>query len=115
MLYSLLFGALAQLGARHTGSVEVTGSNPVCSIYYEEPQIRDFIGKSMICGILAVLFPSDNTFVEYLDKRASYSPIISSPSGNSRMTSAQVFVSLTLSFMGYSALPLISPSSTAHP
>ena len=25
-------GALAQLGARHTGSVEVTGSNPVCSI-----------------------------------------------------------------------------------
>ncbi len=27
------FGALAQLGARHTGSVEVTGSNPVCSIF----------------------------------------------------------------------------------
>ncbi len=26
-------GALAQLGARHTGSVEVTGSNPVCSMY----------------------------------------------------------------------------------
>ena len=25
------YGALAQLGARHTGSVEVTGSNPVCS------------------------------------------------------------------------------------
>ena len=25
-------GALAQLGARHTGSVEVTGSSPVCSI-----------------------------------------------------------------------------------
>ena len=25
-------GALAQLGARNTGSVEVTGSNPVCSI-----------------------------------------------------------------------------------
>ncbi len=24
-------GALAQLGARNTGSVEVTGSNPVCS------------------------------------------------------------------------------------
>ena len=27
------YGALAQLGARHTGSVEVTGSNPVCSIF----------------------------------------------------------------------------------
>ena len=26
------YGALAQLGARHTGSVEATGSNPVCSI-----------------------------------------------------------------------------------
>ena len=25
-------GALAQSGARHTGSVEVTGSNPVCSM-----------------------------------------------------------------------------------
>ena len=25
------FGALAQLGARHTGSVEVRGSNPLCS------------------------------------------------------------------------------------
>ena len=30
MLYSS-YGALAQLGARHTGSVEVTGSSPVCS------------------------------------------------------------------------------------
>ncbi len=27
-------GALAQLGARHTGSVEATGSSPVCSILY---------------------------------------------------------------------------------
>ena len=27
-----VFGALAQLGARHTGSVEATGSSPVCSI-----------------------------------------------------------------------------------
>ena len=26
------YGALAQLGARHTGSVEATGSSPVCSI-----------------------------------------------------------------------------------
>ena len=33
LLYNRLRdGALAQLGARHTGSVEVTGSNPVCSI-----------------------------------------------------------------------------------
>ena len=28
-----MHGALAQLGACHTGSVEVTGSNPVCSIF----------------------------------------------------------------------------------
>ena len=28
------YGVLAQLGARHTGSVEVTGSNPVCSILF---------------------------------------------------------------------------------
>ena len=27
-------GALAQLGARHNGIVEATGSNPVCSIFY---------------------------------------------------------------------------------
>lgn len=26
-------GALAQLGARHTGSVEATGSSPVCSTF----------------------------------------------------------------------------------
>ena len=32
-------GALAQLGARHTGSVEVTGSNPVCSIVYNKLDI----------------------------------------------------------------------------
>ena len=31
--YIVRYGALAQLGARHTGSVEVTGSNPVCSIW----------------------------------------------------------------------------------
>lgn len=31
---NLVNGALAQLGARHTGSVEVTGSNPVCSIFF---------------------------------------------------------------------------------
>ena len=30
--YSTSVGALAQLGARHTGSVEVTGSNPVSSL-----------------------------------------------------------------------------------
>ena len=28
-----VFGALAQLGARHTGSVEATGSSPVCSTF----------------------------------------------------------------------------------
>ena len=29
------FGALAQLGARHNGIVEATGSNPVCSIAWK--------------------------------------------------------------------------------
>ena len=33
-----VFGALAQLGARHTGSVEATGSSPVCSSW-ENPRI----------------------------------------------------------------------------
>lgn len=33
MLY-YAHGALAQLGARHTGSVEATGSSPVCSTEY---------------------------------------------------------------------------------
>ncbi len=28
---TLVLGALAQLGERHAGSVEVTGSSPVCS------------------------------------------------------------------------------------
>ncbi len=32
MIQYFLHGALAQLGARHTGSVEATGSSPVCSI-----------------------------------------------------------------------------------
>ena len=32
MVYCL-YGALAQLGARHTGSVEATGSSPVCSTF----------------------------------------------------------------------------------
>ena len=34
-------GALAQLGARHTGSVEVTGSSPVCSTL-KSPYLRAF-------------------------------------------------------------------------
>ena len=33
------------MGARHTGSVEVTGSNPVCSIFYCKPQIQDSYRK----------------------------------------------------------------------
>ena len=39
MIQYFLHGALAQLGARHTGSVEATGSSPVCSIpkaFYSE-------------------------------------------------------------------------------
>ena len=31
LYYNKSTGALAQLGARHTGSVEATGSSPVCS------------------------------------------------------------------------------------
>ena len=49
-------GALAQLGARHTGSVEVTGSSPVCSRRYDgrpERMLWPFwIRKS--CGYPAV-------------------------------------------------------------
>ena len=35
-------GALAQLGARHTGSVEATGSSPVCSTVKGEDLIQVF-------------------------------------------------------------------------
>ena len=42
-----VFGALAQLGARHTGSVEATGSSPVCSMF-KTLQIRE--------GVLARFF-----------------------------------------------------------
>ena len=44
MLYYFSFGALAQLGARHAGSVEVTGSSPVCSI-----------GKSTVFAVLFLI------------------------------------------------------------
>lgn len=37
MLLVLFQGALAQLGARHNGIVEATGSNPVCSIFMQNP------------------------------------------------------------------------------
>ena len=36
------YGALAQLGARHTGSVEATGSSPVCSTVKGEDLIQVF-------------------------------------------------------------------------
>ena len=49
MLYSS-YGALAQLGARHTGSVEVTGSNPVCSIFSKSRKSRICSVKSRVCG-----------------------------------------------------------------
>lgn len=44
-----LFGALAQLGARHTGSVEATGSSPVCSIRVRKRPLygRFFIGQNL--------------------------------------------------------------------
>ena len=34
LCYYISHGVLAQLEARHTGSVEVTGSSPVCSIFH---------------------------------------------------------------------------------
>ena len=42
-----MHGALAQLGARHTGSVEVTGSNPVCSIFL---CLKFYFGNCIILG-----------------------------------------------------------------
>ena len=41
MICYITDGALAQLGARHAGSVEVTGSSPVCSIG-KVPYLRYF-------------------------------------------------------------------------
>ncbi len=40
---------MAQLGARHTGSVEVTGSNPVCSIFYAQARTEEHAVKA-VCG-----------------------------------------------------------------
>ena len=55
-----MYGALAQLGARHTGSVEVTGSSPVCSIleairlcgFFSCEKVEDYaFGHSAIQGL----------------------------------------------------------------
>ena len=35
-LFGIIFGALAQLGAHHTGSVGVTSSSLVCSTHYKK-------------------------------------------------------------------------------
>ena len=47
-----LYGALAQLGARHTGSVEATGSSPVCSIFLSPgfPGLFYLQGQLPYCG-----------------------------------------------------------------
>lgn len=37
-----IYGALAQLGARLTGSQEVTGSSPVCSTRLRESELIQF-------------------------------------------------------------------------
>ena len=42
-----MFGALAQLGARHNGIVEATGSNPVCSIF--KANLLIFIRRFVVC------------------------------------------------------------------
>ena len=43
-LYLIPCGALAQLGARHTGSVEARGSNPLCSILIENARNNNRFG-----------------------------------------------------------------------
>ena len=40
LYYNKSTGALAQLGARHTGSVEATGSSPVCSIFARQSHVK---------------------------------------------------------------------------
>ncbi len=51
------YGALAQLGAHHTGSVGVTGSNPVCSTT-QQNQNTDF---DALCILIGVLFYRGNS------------------------------------------------------
>ncbi len=65
-------GALAQLGAHHTGSVGVTGSNPVCSIQKSRKQV---LFHFEITPVFLFLSGEDNTralfFIELI---TSYPP-----------------------------------------
>ena len=54
------FGALAQLGAHHTGSVGVRGSNPLCSTNYFGCKQAHFHFRECAC------FFSLSAFVHYL-------------------------------------------------
>ena len=48
-IFHILCGALAQLGAHHTGSVGVRGSNPLCSTSVPLKSIRPSLYKANAC------------------------------------------------------------------
>ena len=56
MLLDDFQGALAQLGARHNGIVEATGSNPVCSIYWKRPLHLNPVGQTQWSFSLLIQF-----------------------------------------------------------
>ena len=58
LYYNKITGALAQLGARHTGSVEATGSSPVCSILTNTASAVFFVFPEILFSCL----PSRNHF-----------------------------------------------------
>ena len=47
--YNTVNGALAQLGAHHTGSVGVRGSNPLCSTNEKSLCLAENIGFIIFC------------------------------------------------------------------
>ena len=73
MLYNIIIGALAQLGAHHPGSVGVRGSNPLCSTSF---QPREWLNRA----ILGAFAFEQNRCVHYLsvirEKRAYYKPLL---------------------------------------
>lgn len=60
------YGALAQLGAHHTGSVGVVGSNPICSntIRPKAPILSEFLAF----GEIKITFISDIFIFSYCIK-----------------------------------------------
>ena len=66
-----MHGALAQLGARHTGSVEVTGSNPVCS----RREIRTQMMGSDFFAIMAFMKLQEEIGCSVDEKRQLVQPV----------------------------------------